>query len=148
MTRPILRSSDVMNLLAQIEEQFPVYEWRVDGVQIWPQTRLRWLFAEWAARFANDASEAQAGSGHARYLQRILSGSLSRARVRWRDRANADRGPAQRDLVFLSDGISFSKMGDLWVERFCDPVIAAAKGLGSSSVLMTPLHLYHHPRFT
>ena len=142
------RSSDLMRALAEVESSFPTHEWRVDGLSIWPLVRLRWFFSEWRTHYASAPREDLSGGGAVGYARRALSGAAAAARARWRDARGNDRGPDRRDLIYLCDGLSFSRLRDRWVERFCDPLIAMAGRCGLSSSLWTPLHRYHEPRFT
>lgn len=142
------RSSDLMRALAELESTFPTQEWRVDHLPVWPLVRLRWFFGEWAVHYASAPLPDLPSSGAVRYAKRALAGAVAAASVHWRDRRANDRGPDRRDIIYLSDGLSFSRLGDRWVERFCDPLIAVAGHIGLSSSLWTPLHHYHEPRFT
>lgn len=140
------QSSDLMGVLKDLESRFPTEEWRVGGLHIWPLLRQRWFFSEWATYYAQPTPGA--GSTPSGYLATVAAGALAGARAARRDPSGQDRADAQRDLVFLSDGISFARLGCQWVERFCDPLIALATRRGLTSALWTPLHRYHQPRFT
>ena len=50
--------------------------------------------------------------------------------------------------MFLSDGVSFARLGEHWVERFCDPILAQATHRGLSCALWTPTHQHRRPRST
>ena len=139
------RSSDLMAALAHLESAFAVASWRVDGLAVWPLLRLRWFFSEFA-RLYGAAIERRPGD-FAR-VAGIVRAGRDAARSRREDSAGNDLRGGRRDLVFLSDGLSFAKLGDAWVERFCDPVIAAATKRGLTSALWTPLHTCHRPRAT
>jgi hypothetical protein len=54
----------------------------------------------------------------------------------------------KRDLVFLSDGVSFADVGGRKAERFCDPLIDHAHRCGLTTQLWTPLHRYGTPRWS
>ncbi|MEI7967443.1 MAG: hypothetical protein WCJ69_00530 [Betaproteobacteria bacterium] len=136
------RSSDLMRTLTAIEAGHPVRDWQVDGLPVWPLIRLRWVFAEWARLYTGMANPVGAGTA----LRRMLVGVLEQQRARREDRNGEDRGPARRDIVFHSDGLSMARLGSTWVERFCDPLRAAADTLGLSSLCLTPLHKRHRPR--
>ncbi|MEO5844596.1 MAG: hypothetical protein ABIQ33_07110 [Caldimonas sp.] len=140
------RSSHFMAALADVERNFPVLEWSVDGIPIWPLVRLRWVFSEWA-RLYGDRQSRLASAGVLRRLGRIASGPIATRRLQRRDeqeRARGDETAAHRkDVVLFSDGISFAALAGRWYERFCDPVGSAARELGLSSALWTP---GHHPR--
>jgi glycosyltransferase involved in cell wall biosynthesis len=114
-------------------------------VPVWPMLRVRWFFAEWNRLYAAVARPVGGAQAH---LRSMLAGARSAAAARHDDPAGEDRGPARRDLVLLSDGQSFARLEGRWLERFCDPVIAAAAQRNLTTALWTPLHLYHHPRAT
>jgi hypothetical protein len=141
------KSSDLMGVLAELEGRFPVEEWQVSGLHIWPLLRQRWFFREWAAHYVQPGAPA-AGSASSGFFAQAAAGALAAAQANWRDPAGHDRAIVRRDLVFLSDGVSFARLGGQWVERFCDPLIALANRRGLTSALWTPLHKYHQPRFT
>ncbi len=141
-------SSDMMAALAGIETTFPVLEWRVAGIVLWPLLRLRWMFAEWASHYTGADAGAVRGIGAWRRLEQLVRGLASARRADRNDAPAHDGGSARRDLVFLSDGLSFARLGERWVERFCDPILAHAKERGLSCAMWTPTHHYYQPRFT
>src|SRR5678815_330227 len=143
-------SSDFMSALAEIEAGYPVLDWRVGNIPVWPLLRVRWMFAEWVRsedRAQNAIWNASRTSAMGR-LRAMLAGALASAGDALMYPRGRDLGPAKRYLVFLSDGISFSSIGGKWVERFCDPLIASAERLGLRSALWTPTHVMRRPRRT
>lgn len=145
-SRPPLRSSDLMASLAEIEHRFPVQTWTVDDIAMWPVLRVRWFFAEWAAHYTAQASTP--GSAMVSRLKTLALDPILALRAQWRDRSARPRHVARTDLLFVSDGVSFSRLGDLWYERFCDPLIAAAAQRGLTCAMWTPSHAYLTPRAT
>jgi hypothetical protein len=139
------RSSDLMQHLATLEQTYPVHQWTAAGVEIWPLLRLRWFFAEWARIYTTPAT-ATAGATSKTVLRAMFAGARQRSRAAREDAVASGRDNARRDIVFPSDGLSFARLGDRWVERFCDPVARAAEQLGLTTALWTPLHHYHQPR--
>jgi hypothetical protein len=140
------RSSDLMRVLTEIESTVPVADWMVAGIPIWPLLRVRWFFGEWARQYGTAGSAARSWSGGR--IVPVLRGAADAARARRNDATANDDQAASRDLIFLSDGLSFARLGEHWVERFCDPLIRAAARQGASSALWTPQHRYHVPRAT
>src|SRR6185295_4918476 len=137
------RSSDLMHALAEIEASVPVGDWTVGGNAIWPLLRIRWFFAEWARQYGGSGGAASGGR-----MRALARGAADAVRARSSDAAANDDPKARRDVVFLSDGLSFARVGERWVERFCDPLIRAATRQGASSALWTPQHVYRVPRAT
>lgn len=141
-------SSHLMSALSQAEAEFPTQQWQVAGVSVWPLVRLRWFRAEWTRHYATEDGSAQSAGARGAFARRALRGACDCLRARVADRGHNDAEDVARDIVLLSDGLSFSKLGPGWIERFCDPLIKAAASLGCSSALWTPLHTYHRPRLT
>jgi hypothetical protein len=140
-------SSHLMATIAHLEANYPVHSWRAGSLPIWPLVRTRWVFAEWARHYTETRARP-AGSAVAGRLRGLLTGPRDAARIARADPEGRDVGPDARDLVFLSDGASFGRLGSKWVERFCDPIIRQGRLKGLSSGLLTPSQLHKHPRFS
>lgn len=140
-----------MNFLNELEERFPVGQWRIDGIHIWPMIRLELAtnlthYVMYPALYdsTNSASNVgrlpkllfQEASGLIRYGKAFV-GDFSR-------NAKAKRA----EIVFLSDGISFSFLIDSWYEKWCDPFISKLSEENILSFMMTPTHQYRIPRRT
>jgi hypothetical protein len=139
------RSSDLMAALADVESRFAVTSWSVDDLPVWPLVRLRWFFAEWARHYAGGSGRTRAAAA-AQRIKALCSGPAAALAANHRDAAACLPGSAQREVVLLSDGISFTRLGERWVERFCDPLAALLQQRGLSTGLWTPLHDYRVPR--
>jgi hypothetical protein len=138
-------SSELMATVAEVEARFPVAEWRVGDLPVWPLLRVRWCCAEFERQYGSAGSGSQAAS---EVLRRMLAGHWQSAKAKRADPTGNDHAQTRRDLVFLSDGMSFARVGSHYVERFCDPLISVAHTRGLSTALWTPLHEYHRPRAT
>lgn len=143
--RPL--SSDLMDALAAIETEYPVLEWSCNGIPVWPLLRIRWVFAEWARHYTIPSGSTNATPSLHR-LRTLFIGPLAAISADRKDAEGCDRVPSRRDILFLSDGVSFAKIGSKWVERFCDPILSSSKDLGLTSAMLTPSHLLYHPRHT
>ncbi|MBK8892441.1 MAG: hypothetical protein IPN75_19835 [Dechloromonas sp.] len=139
------RSSDLMAVVREAEAIFPVLEWAVAGVQIWPLMRIRWFFSEWARHYVasgESRGEADLRNGYARLCllgQELLEQGRGVFANKQRLQGNGDK------VVFLSDGLSFARLGGFWIERFCDPLIGAARRHGYSPEFWSPLELTSQP---
>lgn len=143
---PKALSSELMAVLAALEHEFPVCHWTVGNIPIWPLIRLRWFFHQWAQSRATSDSSYVGDGGTAASLRVMLTGAAAWVSARREDRLGEDHGAQHRDIVLLSDGLSFARIGKHWLERFCDPLIYVAEKKGLRTALWTPLHLYHRPR--
>jgi glycosyltransferase involved in cell wall biosynthesis len=138
-------SAQVLAAINELEAAFPVDAWRCGDVHLWPWYRVR-LYID----AVNDMLEA---SPSMKPLPRLahLAGRAARAIGRvplasWRDRhgnATIERGTS---AVLLSDGMSFTRLGEGWYDRVMDPVMQGLVTRGHAALKLTPLAEAHVPR--
>lgn len=148
MTEPevVPRSSDLMKALATMEARFPVLDWVAAGVPIWPLLRIRWFFAEWERHYTASGENQASNHRAAGRLRTLLSGPLHASRARKQSGHGQAQARVSPDLLFLSDGISFAKLSQAWVDRFCDPLAQLAEQEGLTVHTWVPSHQYRTPR--
>jgi len=122
-------------LTAAIEQQYPVADWRLDDVPIWP-----------LARFDLYLDMHRAAFGGVEPRRRPVVWQVAAALARplidlWRarhDLAHQLYRPGPAHALLLGDGISLDKVNGAWQDRFGEPVIAALEKNGKSTVVMQP----------
>lgn len=139
-------SRAVLNQVIGLEARFPVDQWKVDGLHVWPLLRQR-LYIALAHQFLGTGLR---GAGQRTNGERVLDaarsvGRLVRARLR-DGREAASAGDAQQ-AVLLSDGVSFARIGEQWFDTIMDPVVAALAAEGRQSLLLTPMTRAPAPRY-
>lgn len=140
-----MKSSEVMATIAYLEKNFPVQDWSVNGIKIWPLLRI-YASSDWINRsqFQNSLF-TQAPKSSLENLKEVLL----TARNLWRASAN-DKEKAQKialaEILFLSDGVSFSKVNGKWMEKFCDPIRSVFSEHGISSLMLCPYNKAFVPR--
>ena len=111
------------DLISSIEEKFPVDEWVIDGIHVWPIIRMKFAFA--LSEYFRSSTQSKKGlfkkafgqiNSHTRYLYAYL-----------RDYSKNVKPHKSIDTIFLSDGVSYTKLNGTWYERFCDPFISQFK---------------------
>jgi len=140
-----------MDLLNEVEGRFPVSEWVINGIHIWPLVRLELATDLTNASMYPTLYHSVKSVSKARRLA-TLSSRETRSLLRFccaylRD-LSKNAKPRRAEVVFLSDGISFSYLIDSWYEKFCDPFVSRLRQHGISFFLMTPSHEYFVPRRT
>lgn len=142
-----MNPSAVMDVVNEIEETTPVDQWIVDGIRVWPLLRCNLWFSLCMENGSNPHRTGWPGRVHrmGQWGGSTLKGWASYTRARVADRAQS-QAPARVDAVFLSDGVSYSSVNGAWYERFCEPLMDRLRDLRFSSLLLTPMHLYHTPR--
>ena len=127
-----------MDVINDAEGACPVLDWRADGLRLWPLIRIRLFIDLWErAQSAPDArAHTQGVRKLAGYAKRVTSGVLRQITVRLKDPSANDSHRNRADLLLVSDGVSFALVDGRWIERFCDPVVTAARDLGLNILLI------------
>jgi hypothetical protein len=126
--------ADVMDLVNALEEQFPVDEWRIGSIPLWPLARHDLVTA------AEDDAVAIAGRRPARgRLARLVSRAAAdvsgRLSARYRDGANQARLPRTRAALLLGDGFR-SRYDGAWFDEFAGPLLPAFEACGLQPLLL------------
>ncbi len=130
------RASDLIAVLGEIEARFPVHDWQIADVRIWPLVRMRWFFAEWARHYV--APSRVAGGGIAMKLLGALRSQWPNAR--WRQASQRRRRSGTEvplDVLFLADGVSHICIGNTWIDRLVDPLLLQTESLGLNGAVWT-----------
>jgi hypothetical protein len=138
-----------LELVAEIEQRFPVAEWSCGDVSVWPLARMD---------LYNDLYRISAG-GYAPSRQRPLP-LRAVAKIAtpiadlWRNRRGRLRRlahPIAAHAIVLGDGVSLDCIGGEWQDRFAEPVMCALQKRGLSTFVMQPGGLrrapWHRPTF-
>lgn len=140
-----------MNLLNEVEDRFPVSEWVINGVHIWPLARLELATdltnaSMYPALYHSMRSVSKAKRLATLFLREVR-GLIRYGYTSLKD-LSKNAKPRNAEVVFLSDGISFSYLIDSWYEKFCDPLISELEEHRIPFFLMTPSREYFTPRRT
>jgi hypothetical protein len=144
----IMDERTVIRAIRVAEANYPVDKWLVDGFHIWPLIRI------FIAGMMGMPIEIGIEGRFKRYgylLRRIAEQAKGYVRYAYANIADG-RGNLKmdglRDVVLLSDGVSFVEADGLWYDRFCDPIIEECRAKDVSTYLLTPLNRYYVPRHT
>lgn len=137
-------SSDMIDVLKQLEAEDAITCMRVKDVPIWPLFRIRWFFSEWVHLYTKNESAAVSPDKLQKYWRK-LKYWIARVADRRLLLPIQMEGHRSADIVFLSDGISFAKLESDWFEKFCDPLIEQAEQIGLRSVMWSPVDVGHSP---
>ena len=138
-------SSEVLNTINVLERKFPVATWRAGDIDLWPVYRIR-LYTNATSGFL--MSEPRIGTVETllrigrRGFRALLRVPIAALRDR-RKNAMPARGTT---AVFLSDGVSFTRLSGLWIDRIVDPLIEILDQRGVRSLKLTPQAEAHIPR--
>jgi hypothetical protein len=122
-----------LEIVDEIERNFPVADWKSGDVGIWPLARIDLHL---------DMQRQETGelAPRPRTLPLRALGCAARPAInRWRsrhDRAHRVVRPRPADAIFLGDGVSLDYVDGAWEDRFGEPVIAALEERGCRTFLM------------
>lgn len=139
---------EINRLLGELEEKFPVDEWLIDGVHVWPIVRIK-LFLRARISHADegkfDLSEDFLKKIWFHALM-IIKGLPKFVSAYILDHEHNKKPIDPVDALLISDGLSFDFIQGEWHDRFCDPLILKFKEYGKTSCILTLGHTYKIPR--
>ncbi len=143
-----MNNSEIMALINDLESRYQVDRWTFDNIYVWPFIRVVLSFNLFHHYHAGSPSGGSPSTSPGSRILRLAKSNLMFLGAFVRDfRMNAcPNGTA--DVVFFSDGISFTLLEGRWYEKFCDPLIGILKRQHRTTFLVTPLDGYAVPRAT
>lgn len=127
--------------IQECELSYPVNEWRVDGVPVWPMIRIEGR-SELLLGAGNDESSGPAKNAQtmARAL-RLLGGLVTPLATPLRNLSDWKHEILKLrpvDALFLGDGVSHDCIDGVWRDRYCAPLAEALEADGKRTLLMQP----------
>jgi hypothetical protein len=134
-----------LSAVHEAEALFPVGSWSARGVHLWPFLRCA-LYSAAVDTSVGLVARGGRGSRARDVLRRVAStgGCVVRQRAALAD--GMESRPLPADIALLGDGISRVRVGDVFYDRFCDPVMEVAEGLNLDHLHLEPSHRYPIPR--
>ena len=142
--------SELMDLINECEGLFPVNEWVIADVHVWPLIRNGLFFDN-----ADEYRKLYSSSLHKTKITRrlvqipkIISSITRYFYAYFADHKKNAKVVKSCDVVLLSGIITFSWLDHIWYEKFCDPIIDAFRAKNISCFLMTPGRKFLFPRYS
>lgn len=134
--------TEVLEIFKYIEQKYNVDEWKINGIHIYPLIRLenRYLLSLMSL---NGSAKVEATSNG--YGLKILKAKPRRIKAQLGD-PQGQLKLHQADVVFLGNGISFSKLNGSWYQKLCDPIQDALKDEKISCIRLEMSHNFLTPR--
>lgn len=136
-----------LDAVVDLEQRYPVANWTVGTLRVWPLLRVRIYFMLLFAAIGT----GQAGAGQRSNAKRIVDA----ARGTWRaassivESRREDSAPRNsHTAILLGDGVSLAKIGGQWMDRLMDPIIAELTSERRDAFLMTPGTAAATPRYS
>ena len=141
--------SEVFKYVSYLEEKYPVAEWIIDDVAIWPLVRIV-LFRDILSQvnaMENLSSADQKKMFWLRFKQ--ATSSVYKYPVAYfRDFKKNRDVDKNTQVLLINNGASYNKMRGEWFERFCDPIADALLEFNISSLRFDMSAAYLTPRYS
>jgi len=122
-----------LQLVDQIEQQFPVAQWMAGDLQLWPLARMDLYLDLYRSHVGIAALPSR--SLRLRALERYATPLLNLWRSR-RDLKHWVARPKPARAIFLGDGVSLDCIDGAWRDRYGEPLMAALQQRGHDTFLM------------
>lgn len=130
-------------LVDEIERTYPVTQWQVGDVPVWPLARLFLHGSLYKQSIARGEQKAH----RARRVALAASYALSPLIDAWQSRSDLRHTvlvPQRADAMYLGNGDAYDLVDGAWRDRFGDPLISELQKTGRSTFLMQYGDLCHH----
>lgn len=145
-----MNRNEVMDLINEIEEKFPVDEWAVDGIHVWPLIRISLAMRMYAqnASFRNKKSKEDEKSifQHIRRANIYLRGWAMQYRAFLLDRVASDKIVGPVDVLILTYSTCRRFVNQKWFDQIFDPVRDKVD-VKFTTFEMAPQYEYRFPRY-
>lgn len=137
---------EVMDLINEIEETFPVNTWIVDDIHVWPLIRIPLAMNLYRETNSKEIINNSL-SFHNRIIRKI-NGIFISLKALVSDIEHNARYKRKVDVVILSNTICRTKLNDGWYDRICDPFVEELNKMGwlSQFYEATQTYEYRLPR--
>lgn len=137
-----------IEILQEIERNFPVEKWKINGLHIWPLIRIDLGFVIYYQRLGENIQRDNSSSNI--ILKRAietLNGSFKVLKNIILD-PKTKVGYKESDIIFLSDGVSYTSLNEEWYEKFCDPIKTQFEKRNKKTFLLEQRYNCFAPRFS
>jgi hypothetical protein len=111
-----MKIEDIKSIINTIEEKYNVEGWVVDDIHIWPLIRIT-NYALLSSEILKSDNKKKTNE----YLDVLTTWFKSLKSILFDFKMQGKL--EQTDVLFVGDGVSFTKTNELWYDKFCDPII-------------------------
>jgi hypothetical protein len=138
-----MKVEDIASYILDVESRFNVDEWTIDGIHIWPFIRIQ----NYALLSYKTIAAAPVNTRSSAYLRQIVAAKVVASRAKLMD-SGKEVADQETDIIFLSDGISFTRINKYWYHKLCDPIAAEFLKRGLNSYRLELSHTFCIPRYS
>ena len=134
---------DIARIITSLEKKYPVGDWEVNGVKVWPFLRIE----NYALMSYKSVNSNTVNTKSLNYVKTILNAKFNKITAEAADqKMNSKLQPT--DVVFLGDGVSFTKLNNVWYDKFCDPIYDHYKSKNYKTFRFDTGHNFFVPRYS
>ncbi|WP_319525414.1 hypothetical protein [uncultured Desulfosarcina sp.] len=141
-----------INIINKIEERFPVDEWTIDGINIWPLIRIneRHIFNDSIhLEIESKISASKLKKGRSIH-QKLIKPIFNHFAAKFFDCCSNDSFKGKKDILFVSNtNLRRILISRKWYDVFCDPLVDYLEIEEKKCLILerTPLNNYIYPRY-
>jgi hypothetical protein len=120
----------------RIEKQFPVADWRIGDIPLWPVLRISLPHAVAAREYGSSPADQSILLRLTDRVARAATYAGTPLTNAWRRRGSPAPPLVRADALFLGTGATYDKLDGLWQDRFCEPLMRTLDGANRTSLLM------------
>jgi glycosyltransferase involved in cell wall biosynthesis len=147
----VQQNHEFMALLGELERRFPVDEWTVDSVRVWPIARIHLYYGFFEHQYFGERP-VRAGivkvADLPRLARRLGKSAWQYLQCSATDFRNTHYRNRPHDALFLNYNTYMTRLNGRWYSRICDPLVEQLSEKGLSSLMLTGGYEYATPRFT
>lgn len=143
-----MKADEILEFIINLESSYPVDQWVIEGIKIWPLLRIR-IYWELFSKYYKSKSIGERNVNIKKLIRllQIFGGFVKYYYAITNDHKKNHRLLNKKiDVIFLSDGFSFTLINNSWYEKYCNPFIDFFNKHGIRTFLITPQREYFIPR--
>ena len=138
-----MKVHEIKNIINTIERKYNVDEWIIDDIHIWPLIRI----TNYIKLSYGTVNSKPINSRSFKFIINLLLSKFKYIIYNYKDRLN-NNVLQNADVLYLSDGISYTQLNDNWYHKFYDPLASYFNNLNISSIRFDLGYSFLTPRFS
>jgi hypothetical protein len=138
-----MKLEEITSLFKGLETKYKVSEWEIEGIPLWPFIRIE---NNYLLSLSLLSQKVQPNFNRENYYKKILFNLFIwlKALLKYNSKSKI----TSSDIVFLNEGVSFTKINGKWYNKFSDPFILNFKSKGYSTFSLDLSHRYLEPKYS
>lgn len=138
-----MKVEQITSLFKDLETDYMVDEWKINGVPLWPFIRIENYYLMSLSILSKGEKVYFKRNS---YLKQILVSQVGRLKTFFKEPKYSF--VTSSDVVFLSDGVSYTKIAGKWFDKFYDPLNIELQKKGLTSQKWDLSYTYLRPQLS